>query len=115
MKEASIALTHEPNDPRSDVMTHVPTTKESWRCVIAHEDIDGYPCIPLYLEDDVAYAFLGQVPGDQQAVLHIYATTVKTTVVKRDTDLVAKEEEVTHWKELQDSMLDELKIWVKHK
>ena len=69
----------------------------------------------VYLENDVAHAFLGQVPDDQQAVLHIYATTVKTTVIKRDTDLVTKEEEVTHWKELQASTLDELKIWAKYK
>ena len=50
------------------------------------------------------------MPEDQQAVLHIYATTVKTTVIKRDADLVTKEEEATHWKELQAAVLDELKI-----
>ena len=47
--------------------------------------------------------------------LCIYAGAVKTTVIKRDTDILTKEEEVTHWKELQEAMLEELKIWVKYK
>ena len=115
LKEALLAIMHEPNVVENEDMNHVPMIKESWHGTIDHLDIDGYPCIPLYLENDVAYAFIGHVPEDQQAALHIYATTVKTTVIKRDTDLVTKEEEVTHWKKLQAAMLDELKIWVKYK
>ena len=46
--------------------------------------------------------------------MQVYATTVKTTVIRRDTDILTKDEEVTHWKELQAAMLKELKIWVKY-
>ena len=68
------------------------------------------------LDEQVAKEYFGMTLGDdEQAVMHIYATTAKTTVIKRDTDILTKEEERTHWKELQAAMLEELKIWVKYK
>ena len=67
----------------------------------------------LYLDDTLAKMYLGVgIPDDQQAVMRVYATTVKTTVIKRDTDVLTKEEETIHWKDLQAATLEELKIWV---
>jgi len=80
-------------------------------------DRDGYPCIQLLFDDELlTQVYLETVLSDDyQAVLNIYATTAKTQVIKRDTDILTKDEERTHWKELQEAMLEELKIWVKYK
>ena len=79
LKEALMAIVHEPNELSSEVVTHVPMTEESWHRPIDHYVVDGYPCSPLYLENDVAHASLADVPDVQQAVLHFYATTDKPT------------------------------------
>ena len=49
-----------------------------------------------------------------QAVLQTYAGAVKTNVLKRDTDLLTKDEETKNWKLVQAAMLEELQIWVKY-
>ena len=78
-------------------------------------DEEGNPCVQLFIDNELASEHFGILVSEpQQAVMQIYATTVKTTVIRRDTDVLTKEEEFTHWKELQAAMLEELKIWVKY-
>ena len=92
------------------------TLKAYWCGNILDEDHDGYQCVQLYLDETLAKNYFGMVyDDDSQAILQIYATSAKTTVIKRDTDIMTKEEEKTHWKELQAAMLEELKIWVKYR
>ena len=104
---------NEVDEHKIDLDVHV-KTREFWLCSMNHCDDEGYPCVQLFLEEDVAHMYLGSnIPDDHQAVMNIYATATKTTVIKRDTVILTKDEEKTHWKELQEAMLEELKIWVK--
>ena len=97
-------------------LEHDVKLKEYWCGFIDTYDDEGYPCIQLFIDETLAKEYFLMYPNDdEQAVLNIYAATVKTTVIKRDTDVLTKEEEHTHWKELQAAMLEELKIWVKYK
>ena len=85
-----------------------------WLCELNETDEAGYSCVQLFLDDILAKMYLGVgIPDDQQAVMRVYATTVKTTGVKRDTDVLTKEGKITHWKDLQAAMLEELEIWAK--
>ena len=71
-------------------------------------DAEGKPRLRLLIDEQVAKEYFSMTLGDnEQAVLHIFAATVKTTVIQRDTDILTKDEERTHWKELQAAMLEE--------
>jgi hypothetical protein len=117
LREAMIALMYDHVEPKNIDLQVDTQCKTFWLCDMNQVDCEGYPCIQLLLDDElIVNMYLGTVlPDDYQAVLNIYAATAKTQVIKRDTDLVTKEEEWTHWKELQEAMLEELKIWVKYK
>jgi hypothetical protein len=86
----------EPPQPKMETKEHLEsdvTLKEYWCGNILDEDHDGYPCMQLYLDDNLAKEYFGMIyDDDQQAILQIYATSAKTTVIKRDTDILTKEE-----------------------
>ena len=117
LMEAMFALMYDHVEPKKIDLQVDTQRKEFWLCSMNQVDCEGYPCIQLLLDDELMInTYLGTVlPDDYQAALNIYAATAKTQVIKRDTDLVTKEEEWTHWQELQEAMLEELKIWVKYK
>ena len=78
-------------------------------------DEDGQLCIEVILETEAANYFVSAtITENQEAVLRIYAATVKTAVIKRDTDVLTKDEEIKNWKMILEAMLEELKIWVKY-
>jgi hypothetical protein len=106
----------EPKYEDNATLENDPQLKEYWCGYINEQDQEGYPCIQVLIDDNLAKEHFELHPDDNlQAVMLIYATTVKTTVIRRDTDILTKDEENTHWKELQAAMLEELKIWVKYK
>ena len=78
---------------------------------------DDEPGAHIHLDKDFEKVYLGKQVSDdnQDTVLRFYQGSVKTVVIKRDTDVLTKEEETKHWKELQAAMLEELRIWVKYK
>jgi hypothetical protein len=78
--------------------------------------MDGNPCVELFVDREIAKFFsdVKMVLPDERLVLQIYATGVRNSVIKRDTDILTREEEFKHVKELQAGMLEELKICVKY-
>ena len=116
LTQALLAIQQEPcvKEPKIDIEVGT-DSRTFWTCELNETDELGYSCVQLYLDDTLAKMYLGVgIPDDKQAVMQVYATTMKTTVIKRDTDILTKDEEVTHWKELQAAMLEEFKIWVKY-
>jgi hypothetical protein len=78
---------------------------------------DDEPGAHIYLDKQFEKLYLGAQlsTDDQDTVLRIYQGSMKTVVIKRDTDVLTKDEEIKCWKELQAAMLEELRIWVKYK
>jgi hypothetical protein len=74
------------------------STLKAYRYYCHNEfDHEGYAVIQVYLDEELAVSYFRlNVSDDKQAVMQIYATTVKTAVIKRDTDVLTKEEERTH-------------------
>ena len=107
------ALNEEPVDVEPKI--NLENVKSRGPTQLNEVDDLGYPCVQLFIDDTLACnKFKLEIPDGHEAVMNIYATTVKTAVIKRDTDILTKDEEHTHWKELQEAMLEELKIWVKY-
>ena len=85
-----------------------------------HDD-DG-PHVELYLDPGVREAFMSTrgardghaISAPWAAVLNVYLAT-KTAVIKRDTDLLTKDEVSRLSKEVAAAILEELTIWVKYK
>ena len=88
---------------------------------LEEEDEDGKH-VELYLDPQVQQAFLSTSTDDagnasvahETAVLKVYAAA-KAAVIKRDTDLLTKEEVSRLSREVSAAILEELTIWVKYK
>ena len=67
--------------------------KEYWCGFIDSVNHEGYQCIQFFIDDELAESYFEMsLKDDEQAVIYIYATATKTTVMKRDTDILTKEE-----------------------
>ena len=81
---------------------------------------EGNSCVNLLVDEalmpyfQITQAQMNEV-DDAPITVQIYAGAVKTTVIKRDTDNLSKDEENKHWNLVQAAMLEELRIWVKYR
>ena len=117
LDQALTSLLEEPEEePEQDITVRElesdPTLKAYW---ITNQDDE--PGAQIFLDKQFEKAYLGNQLSndDQDAVLRFYQGSVRTVVIKRDTDVLTKEEATKRWKELQAAVLEELRIWVKYK
>ena len=107
-EESEYFLTNPQEPPESTDMDNV---------MMEEQDGDGKPCVQLYVDHNMEKHFM-DLPDHaraDQVTICVYQGGSKTVVIKRDTDVLTKDEEIKFVQLLNEAMKEELKIWIKYK
>ena len=119
--ESYYAYGHMEPSSRSEASTTAPSSRddaadlEQYACVEEFDE-QGNGYTEFYISRDMAKCFIddSNIKEDEVATMRVYLGPVKQAIIKRESDLLTKEELIKHDKDVKAAILEELQTWIKY-